>query len=85
MHVWTRLKAESQGRTGLGIYPDGMVEHDEMVGQMLKALEDFGDEMRLVLLSCADVFVGTALRRSSAGCGLAWFDSSAPRVTTGRA
>lgn len=42
MHVWTRLKPESQGKTGLGIYPDGMVEHDEMVGQMLKALEELG-------------------------------------------
>ncbi len=28
MHIWTRLKPESQGKTGLGIYPDGMVEHD---------------------------------------------------------
>jgi len=28
MHVHTHLKAESQGKTGLGIYPDGMVEHD---------------------------------------------------------
>jgi len=42
MHVWTRLKAESQGKTGLGIYPDGMVEHDGSVGQMLKALDDLG-------------------------------------------
>jgi arylsulfatase A-like enzyme len=24
MHVWTRLKKESQGRTGIGLYPDGM-------------------------------------------------------------
>lgn len=32
MHIWTRLKAESVGKTGLGIYPDGMVEHDAMVG-----------------------------------------------------
>ena len=32
MHIWTRLKAESQGKTGLGIYPDGMVEHDGHVG-----------------------------------------------------
>ena len=28
MHIWTQLKKESQGKTGLGIYPDGMVEHD---------------------------------------------------------
>ena len=32
MHIWTRLKPESQGKTGLGIYPDGMVEHDGQVG-----------------------------------------------------
>jgi arylsulfatase A-like enzyme len=42
MHVWTRLKAESQGKTGLGIYPDGMVEHDGHVGRMLGALEELG-------------------------------------------
>jgi arylsulfatase len=42
MHIWTRLKAESQGKTGLGIYPDGMVEHDGMVGEMLKAVDDLG-------------------------------------------
>jgi arylsulfatase len=42
MHIWTRLKAGSQGKTGLGIYPDGMVEHDGQVGQLLKALVDLG-------------------------------------------
>ncbi len=42
MHIWTRLKAESQGKTGLGIYPDGMVEHDALVGEVLKALDDLG-------------------------------------------
>jgi arylsulfatase len=42
MHIWTRLKAESEGKTGLGIYPDGMVEHDGHVGQLLKALDDLG-------------------------------------------
>jgi arylsulfatase len=42
MHVFTHLKAESQGKTGLGVYPDGMVEHDGMVGQLLKKLDDLG-------------------------------------------
>src|SRR5271168_822153 len=28
MHIWTHLKPASIGKTGLGIYPDGMVEHD---------------------------------------------------------
>ena len=40
MHVWTHLKKESIGRTGKGLYPDGMAEHDEMVGQLLKQLDD---------------------------------------------
>jgi arylsulfatase len=42
MHIWTRLKASSQGKTGLGIYPDGMVEHDAMVGEVLNALDELG-------------------------------------------
>jgi arylsulfatase A-like enzyme len=40
MHVWTHLKKESEGRTGIGLYPDGMVEHDDMVGELLKKLDD---------------------------------------------
>jgi arylsulfatase len=42
MHVWTHLKPESQGKTGLGLYPDGMVETDGHVGQLLKLLDDLG-------------------------------------------
>jgi arylsulfatase len=42
MHVNTHLKADSDGKTGLGVYPDGMVEHDGMVGQLLKKLDDLG-------------------------------------------
>jgi arylsulfatase len=42
MHVFTHLKPASVGKTGLGIYADGMVEHDGMVGQLLKKLDDLG-------------------------------------------
>jgi arylsulfatase A-like enzyme len=42
MHVWTHLKQSSDGVTGIGLYPDGMVEHDKMVGEMLKKLDDLG-------------------------------------------
>jgi arylsulfatase len=42
MHVWTHLKPSSKGKTGLGIYPDGMVELDGHVGQLLKKLDDLG-------------------------------------------
>ena len=44
-HAHARLhapQAESQGKTGLGLYPDGMVEHDGFVGQLLKKLDDLG-------------------------------------------
>ena len=40
MHVWTRLKPKSVGRTGIGLYPDGMAEHDDAVGMMLKQLDE---------------------------------------------
>src|SRR5215470_367490 len=42
MHIWTHLKPSAQGVTGIGIYPDGMVEHDGMVGELLKKLDDLG-------------------------------------------
>ena len=40
MHVWTHLKKESDGRTGIGLSADGMVEHDDMVGDLLKKIDD---------------------------------------------
>ena len=52
MHIWTRLKKESEGKTGLGIYPDGMVEHDGQVGQVLDKLKALGlDDNTIVMYS----------------------------------
>ena len=42
MHVFTHLKRRSQGKTGLGVYPDGMVEHDGHIGQFLDKLDKLG-------------------------------------------
>jgi len=42
MHVHTHLKAESQNKTGKGVYADGMVEHDGHIGQMLALLDELG-------------------------------------------
>ncbi len=42
MHIFTHLKPASEGKTGLGIYADGMVEHDGHVGQVLAKLEELG-------------------------------------------
>ncbi len=40
MHVFTHLKKESLGVTGMGIHADGMVEHDGHVGQLLDLLDE---------------------------------------------
>jgi arylsulfatase len=42
MHVWTHLKKESDGVTGISLYADGMVEHDKMIGEVLKQFDDLG-------------------------------------------
>ena len=54
MHIWTRLKPESEGKTGLGIYPDGMVEHDGQVGQLLKKLDDLGIADNTIVIYTTD-------------------------------
>ncbi len=40
MHIHTRLQPKYDGITGIGLYPDGMVEHDDHVGVLLKKLDD---------------------------------------------
>jgi len=54
MHIWTHLKPESVGKTGLGIYADGMVEHDAMVGQLLAKLEELGVEDNTIVMYSTD-------------------------------
>ena len=54
MHIWTHLKPESVGKTGLGVYPDGMVEHDAMVGQLLDKLKQLGIENNTIVMYSTD-------------------------------
>jgi arylsulfatase A-like enzyme len=54
MHVWTHLKKSAQGRTGIGLYPDGMVEHDDMVGALLKKLDDLGIASNTIVVYSTD-------------------------------
>ena len=54
MHVWTRLKKGSRGRTGIGLYPDGMVEHDDKVGEVLKKLDDLGIAKNTIVIYSTD-------------------------------
>ena len=54
MHIWTHLKPEWEGKTGLGIYPDGMVEHDDDVGQLLDKLKELGLEENTIVMYSTD-------------------------------
>jgi arylsulfatase len=54
MHVWTHLKPESEGKTGLGVYADGMVEHDAMVGQLLDKLDELGIADNTIVMYSTD-------------------------------
>jgi arylsulfatase A-like enzyme len=54
MHVWTRLKEESYGKTGISIYADGMVEHDEHVGILLDKLDELGITDNTIVMYSTD-------------------------------
>jgi arylsulfatase A-like enzyme len=54
MHIFTHLKKGSAGKTGLGTYPDGMVEMDGHVGELLKLLDDLGVTDNTVVVYTTD-------------------------------
>ncbi len=54
MHIFTHLHADAEGKTGLGIYADGMVEHDGHVGQVLAKLKDLGLEQNTIVMYSTD-------------------------------
>ncbi|MGB5318395.1 arylsulfatase [Eudoraea sp.] len=54
MHIFTHLKEESEGKTGLGVYADGMAEHDAMVGQLLAKLEELGIADNTIVMYSTD-------------------------------
>ncbi len=54
MHIFTHLRPESAGRTGYGIYADGMAEHDAMIGQLLAKLKELGIEDNTIVMYSTD-------------------------------
>ena len=54
MHIWTHLQPASEGKTGLGIYPDGMVEHDALVGRLLGLLDSLGIADNTIVMYSTD-------------------------------
>lgn len=55
MHVWTHLKEESKGLSQRGgLYGDGMLEHDNMVGVLLDKLDELDIADNTVVLCTTD-------------------------------
>jgi arylsulfatase A-like enzyme len=54
MHIFTHLKEGVDGKTGLGIYADGMVEHDRQVGELLDKLKELGVDDNTIIMYSTD-------------------------------
>jgi arylsulfatase A-like enzyme len=54
MHVWTHLSPEWQGKSGYGLYADGMMELDAEVGAVLKKIDDLGIANNTIVIFTSD-------------------------------
>ena len=54
MHYWTHVQKKWVGKSGLNFYADGMLEHDDHVGQLLKKLDDLGIAENTIVIYTTD-------------------------------
>jgi arylsulfatase A-like enzyme len=54
MHVWTRLSPKWANKSGYGLYADGMMELDDVVGRLLNKLDDLGIGDNTIVLFTTD-------------------------------
>lgn len=54
MHYVTHVPENYSGRTGLSEYADGMVQHDDQIGQLLNKLEALGVDDNTIILYTTD-------------------------------
>ena len=54
MHFRTHVKKEYAGRSGQGFYNDAMVYHDDLVGVLLKKLDDLGIADNTIVMYSTD-------------------------------
>jgi arylsulfatase len=54
MHVFTHLSDEWEGKTGLGMYADGMQQHDHNVGQLLDTVDRLGIADNTIVMYSTD-------------------------------
>ncbi len=48
------MSKEAYGRTGIGLYPDAMVEHDDQVGELLAKLDELGIADNTIVIFSTD-------------------------------
>ncbi|KKM81005.1 hypothetical protein LCGC14_1334110 [marine sediment metagenome] len=54
MHVWTHLSPEWDGKTGYGLYADGMAQHDHDIGKLLDKLDELGIAENTLVIFTSD-------------------------------
>ncbi len=54
MHIFTHLKEGVAGKTGLGVFADGMVEHDRQIGELLEKLKELGIDQNTIVMYSSD-------------------------------
>jgi len=54
MHAFTRLSSRWENKSGHGLYADGMMELDHVVGELLKKLDDLGIADNTIVLFTSD-------------------------------
>ncbi|MCH5599313.1 sulfatase-like hydrolase/transferase [Niabella ginsengisoli] len=54
MHMFTHLPKEYEGKTGMGIVADGMLQHDTQIGILLDKLEELGIAENTIVIYTTD-------------------------------
>lgn len=54
MHYRTNLSPKYEGKSGYGVYADGMMELDDTVGELLKLLDDLGVAKNTIVMFSTD-------------------------------
>ena len=54
MHVWTHLSEKYKGKSGYGLYADGMMELDDGVGRLLDKLDELGIADNTIVIFSTD-------------------------------
>ncbi|MCP4089232.1 MAG: sulfatase-like hydrolase/transferase, partial [Gammaproteobacteria bacterium] len=72
MHMFTHVPNEWKGKSGLNFYADGMLQHDDHVGQLLNTLDKMGIADNTIVVYTSDNGPHSA---SWPDAGVSWFRS----------